>query len=144
MKIQYILILVLITFPLCLHSQKLETIKPIDLEYLQPISTSTLRMSNKGLQARVRSEMKDMPVLIDIARCESKFRQWEDNGTVLRGKINKKDVGLFQINEKYHLKASKRLGMDIHTVEGNIAYAKYLYKKEGSTPWNWSGHCWNK
>lgn len=144
MKIKHILILVLLALPFCVHGQMMEKIPPINLEHIQPISTSTLKMTNKGIQARVREEMKDMPVLIDIARCESKFRQWEDNGTVLRGKINKKDVGIFQINEKYHLKASKKLGMNIYTVDGNIAYARYLYKKEGSTPWNWSGHCWSK
>lgn len=47
-----------------------------------------------------------------------------------------------QINEKYHLKRSQDLGMDIHTLEGNLAYGKLLFEEEGSRPWNASKPCW--
>lgn len=82
------------------------------------------------------------PVMVRIAGCESNFRQFS-NGAVLRGKVNSKDVGIFQVNEMYHLETSKRLGFDIHTIEGNIAYAKHLYNTAGTTPWNWSKGCWS-
>lgn len=78
-----------------------------------------------------------------IAWCESKFRQFDTNGNILRGEINNKDVGIFQINEKYHLEQSKKLGMDIYTIKGNIAYADWLYQKQGTKPWNWSKECWD-
>jgi len=78
-----------------------------------------------------------------IAFCESTYRQHDDNGQVLRGKQNSQDVGLFQINEKYHLKTSQSLGFDIYTTEGNIDYALWLIKNQGSYHWKWSQHCWS-
>ena len=83
-----------------------------------------------------------------IADCESgngtpeSARQFNDDGTVLRGVANRQDAGYFQINEHYHLKAAKKLGYDIYTEEGNISYALYLYQREGTTPWLASKACW--
>lgn len=80
--------------------------------------------------------------LLAVARCESQYRQFDADGSVLRGKQNPQDVGVLQINERYHLADSRRLGYDIHTLEGNIDYGVYLYEHQGLTPWNWSRHCW--
>lgn len=77
-----------------------------------------------------------------IAWCESHNQQFNADGSVLRGIQNPLDIGKWQINEKYHLAESLRLGMDIHTLEGNTAYANHLYLTQGSTPWNWSRFCW--
>jgi hypothetical protein len=80
-----------------------------------------------------------------IAFCESTNRQFNvDSGTVLRGVHNPLDVGLFQINERYHLQKSQELGFDIYTVEGNIDYALWLLKAQGAQPWKWSQPCWSK
>lgn len=87
-----------------------------------------------------------------IAFCESTYRQYDKNKSaeesaenrVLRGIQNKADVGLFQINEKYHLEKSLELGYDIYTTEGNIDYALWLLKNEGSKHWKWSQECWSK
>jgi hypothetical protein len=49
---------------------------------------------------------------------------------------------VMQINEKYHLETSRELGFNIHTLEGNMAYARYLYEKQGARPWLASSHCW--
>ena len=84
------------------------------------------------------------PILAKIAQCESQGRQFNDDGTVHRGVQNHQDVGKYQINEKYHLKASQALGMDIYTLAGNTQYALYLYRHEGTTPWNWSKWCWGE
>lgn len=89
----------------------------------------------------VRQSFKDTPDMIDIARCESGFRQFYENGEVLRGIQNSQDVGVMQINEFYHLDRSIELGYDIHTLEGNIAFAKLLYKESGAKPWRWSAPC---
>ncbi len=86
----------------------------------------------------------DTPIMIDIARCESEFRQTDGNGNLLRGVVNRSDVGVMQINEYYHLKDSKKLGLDIHTIEGNMAYARHLYEKQGARPWIASSACWAK
>jgi hypothetical protein len=85
----------------------------------------------------------DSKLAVKIAFCESRLTQFDSDGKVLRGKQNPQDVGIFQINEKYHLEASQKLGYDIYTTEGNIAYGLYLLKKEGSRPWAWSKSCWN-
>lgn len=88
---------------------------------------------------------KDTPILKRIAFCESQKRQFDETtGTVLRGHINSQDVGVMQINEKYHLETSKKLGLDIYTLEGNIDYAKHLYGTQGVKPWIHSSHCWDK
>lgn len=84
----------------------------------------------------------DAPVMVTIARCESHFRQYDRNGGVFRGVQNNKDVGVMQINEYYHLETSKELGIDIYTTEGNLEYARYLYEREGTTPWLSSSPCW--
>jgi hypothetical protein len=91
---------------------------------------------------RVEEYFADIPVMVDIARCESRFRHTDKNGNLLRGELTPADVGVMQINEKYHLETSEELGLDIHTLEGNMAYARYLYEKQGARPWLSSSHCW--
>lgn len=97
-------------------------------------------------EAYVRNYFSDIPILAEVARCESEFRQTDKNGNVLRGTKDPRDVGVMQINEHYHLKKSKELGYDIHTIEGNVAYARYLYDEngEGAKPWMASSACWAK
>ena len=83
-------------------------------------------------------------ILKKIAWCESKGLQFNVDGSVYRGKQNPKDVGRFQVNEHYHLEESKRLGIDIYTLEGNTEYSLRLYKKNGTRDWNWSKWCWDE
>ena len=84
------------------------------------------------------------PILAEVARCESTYRQFGLDGGVLRGLVNPADVGVMQINEGYHSRKASELGLDLHTLEGNVAYAKYLYEKEGVQPWKSSAKCWNQ
>lgn len=99
---------------------------------------------NLGLESEVRLYFKDVPIMAEVVKCESRFRQFEADGSVIRGKVNNKDVGLSQINEYYHAERAKKLGLDLHTVEGNLAYAKLLYEEEGTRPWKSSSPCWSK
>lgn len=85
----------------------------------------------------------DTPILKKIATCESENRQFNKDGSVLRGWANSQDVGVMQINEKYHLEASKKLGLNIYTLEGNVDYAKHLYATQGVKPWVHSSSCWD-
>lgn len=96
------------------------------------------------LEAHVREYFAETPVLAEISRCESQFRQYDSRGDLLRGKVNKSDVGLMQVNEYYHGKKASELGFDLSTIEGNLSYAKYLYDKEGTRPWSASKKCWSK
>lgn len=76
-----------------------------------------------------------------IAWCESGLKQ-EYGGQPLRGRINPKDVGVFQINEVYHLETARKLGFDIYLAEGNVQYAMWLMSREGTRPWRLSEKCW--
>jgi len=96
----------------------------------------------KTTEQIIREEFADVPILIDIARCESRFRQFE-NGKVLTGVVDPRDTGVFQVNTYYHLATANKLGYDIFTLKGNMEYARWLYNKEGSRPWNASKGCWN-
>ena len=98
----------------------------------------------RSVQQFARTYFADIPIMIDIARCESKCRQFDADGNVLRGKVNTGDIGLMQINEGYHSEAAAKLGVDINTIEGNAAYARYLYNREGTQPWISSSKCWGK
>lgn len=90
-------------------------------------------------EKRVREFFKDTPVMIEIARCESKFRQFTDSGNPLRSAGM---IGVFQFYESIHAPGAKALGFDIATLEGNLGYAKHVYATEGTTPWNGSRYCW--
>ena len=105
-------------------------------------TTTSPLTDNSNIRSYVRAAYADEPLLVDIARCESAFRQYGTDGQVLRGKANHEDVGVMQINEKYHADQAKKLGYDIYTVEGNVAFAKYLYAKYSTDPWSSSEVCW--
>lgn len=96
---------------------------------------------------------KPQPTLKQICSCESgngKYgtpQQFESDGvTPLVGKLTPahlgQDIGMCQINTKYHLETATSLGYDIYTEEGNWGYAQYLYKNQGVSPWEASRSCW--
>jgi hypothetical protein len=92
----------------------------------------------------VRQYFADIPIMIQVAKCESRFRQLDKDGSVHRGEINNKDVGVMQINEFYHLDTATDENYNIYTLEGNTAYARKLYEKQGTQPWSSSKACWGK
>lgn len=98
----------------------------------------------QSVKEYAQSYFADEPVMIEIARCESRFTQYNKDGSVHRGVVNDKDVGVMQINEFYHGEIAKKLGLDIYTIQGNMAYAKYLYDTQGTAPWSSSEPCWGK
>lgn len=96
------------------------------------------------VEAYVRSYFADIPVLIEVARCESHFRQVDAaTGMTLRGVVNSSDVGVMQINTYYHGTKADELDLDLHALEDNLAYARHLYERQGTKPWNASRACWN-
>ena len=90
----------------------------------------------------VEAYFSDLPIMVDIAHCESRFRQTDTEGNVFRGVQNRYDVGVMQINELYHLDEAKKLGINIYTLKGNMEYARYLYENQGARPWMASSPCW--
>jgi hypothetical protein len=92
----------------------------------------------------VRNYFSDIPIMVEIAKCESRFRQNDKNGDTLRGEKNSSDRGVMQINEYFHNENSDKLGYDILTIEGNTAYARHLFEKYGVKPWSSSIKCWGR
>src|ERR1035437_247883 len=108
------------------------------------VSDPTTVVTAKVLTVKdsVENYFSDIPIMVDIAYCESRNRQTEPDGSVFRGKANSSDIGVMQINEKYHAQEAKNLGYDIYTLDGNMAFARYLYEREGAHPWLSSSPCW--
>ena len=128
---------------LTINSDITETVKQVAIAEtlenninVQPVVLST--------EQKVKEYFEDIPVMIDVVRCESQFRQFNSNGQPLRGLVNSDDVGVTQINEFYHGATAKKLGHDLTTLEGNMAYARNLYEREGTAPWVHSSSCWGK
>ena len=111
-----------------------------ELESSQDVSKTK---ENLTTEEYVRKYFSDIPVMIEIAKCESRFRQHNSDGNVLRGEKNILDRGVMQINEYYHNKNSEKLGYDILTLEGNTSYARHLFEKYGVKPWKSSSKCWD-
>ena len=113
-----------------------------------PVSAETAGITrtltdSKQIEKYIRERYSDTPILVEVARCESTFRQFDPSGQVIRGLVNKGDVGVMQINEKYHGDEASKEGYDIFSVEGNVAFAKHLYDKFGTSPWSSSSKCWS-
>ncbi len=109
-----------------------------------PVAVNAVADQPITLEDHVRETFKDTPVLAEVARCESRFRQFGTDGTVLKGEVNPHDIGVMQINYKYHGEEAEKLGLDLYTVDGNMAFAKVLYDKYGTRPWKASKPCWGK
>ncbi len=92
----------------------------------------------------VRAYFSDIPVMIQVARCESTFRHTLADGSVLKGRVDSADTGVMQINKRYHSVAAKKLGLDLHNIYDNMAYARHLYEKKGTQPWSASSPCWGR
>jgi hypothetical protein len=97
-----------------------------------------------SIEQYVRTYFAKNPVMAEVARCESRFRHYTINGDILRGVAVNQDVGVMQINETYHLATAKKLGFNIYTIDGNLAYGQYLYNTQGTAPWSASAACWDR
>ncbi len=96
------------------------------------------------VESQVREYFKDAPILAEIAKCESQFRHIGADGEIIKGKVNKGDLGVMQINKYYHEEEAQKLGLDLTTLKDNMTYAKVLYDKFGTSPWQSSSDCWQK
>ena len=112
--------------------------KEVKAEDYQPITDS------KNIERFVNDYFADIPILAEIAKCESRYRHLNKSGAVLKGDRNSFDRGVMQINILYHAKTLERLELDVHNLDDNVRYARYLYEKEGAKPWMSSSACWAK
>ncbi len=102
----------------------------------QPISDP------KNVERFINDYFADIPIMVRIAKCESRFRQLNSSGEVLMGEENYLDRGVMQINLGYHAKTMAKMGLDAHDLDDNVQYARYLYEKYGAKPWMSSSACW--
>ncbi len=100
------------------------------------------RLIGVDTETAVRTYFSDIPVLIQIARCESTFRHTLTDGTVLRGRQDSADTGVMQINTRYHAEKARELGLDLTDMYDNMEYARDLYLRQGTQPWRASAPCW--
>ncbi len=98
-------------------------------------ASSSVFLTPTQIEAKVRTEFADIPAMIEIARCESGFRQFTDAGNVFYGGAGGGMIGVFQFYEKVHTKSATALGFRLATVEGNLGYARHLYEQLGTVPW---------
>lgn len=91
-----------------------------------------------------------MPELKSICASEStgnwknEPRQWDNQGNVLRGRVNKSDIGQCQINLAVWGEKATELGLDIFSFNGNRMMANWIYERYGNQPWYLSKPMWNK
>ena len=105
-------------------------------------TTKEITIASSNTEAEVRTYFSDIPVMIQIARCESHFRHTLADGSVLRGRVDNRDTGVMQINSYYHGITAANLGFDITNLQDNMAYARHLYEVSGVQPWRASSACW--
>ncbi len=92
----------------------------------------------------VRSYFRDLPIMVQIARCESTFTHTLADGSILRGRVDSADTGVMQINRRYHEKTAVAMDLNLNDIYHNMAYARYLYETQGTQPWSASSPCWSK
>jgi hypothetical protein len=134
------------TIPLPMQGQYLEETEPFPTTLLDTALNNSQKLikSSSSYEEYIKMYFKDTPVLIAIARCESMYRQYDETGAVLQGMVTPADTGAMQVNKYYHEKTAKRLGHNLDTIDGNLAYAKWLHAREGTAPWRSSYACWYK
>ena len=122
--------------PIDSTTTKVNAVAPVavEREHVTPIEQLIISTSSKyGIHTETA---------LEIAKFESGLTQYDDNGEVIRGKVNPLDVGIYQVNEKYHLETAEKLGYNIYTAKGNVGYAMWLMKNEGNQHWSSSRPCW--
>jgi hypothetical protein len=121
---------------------------PSDTAYGQIVSTAAVEENipvvSLDTERIVRSYFQDIPIMIEIARCESTFRHTLTDGSVLKGVVDPADTGVMQINKRYHEKAATTMSLNLEDIYHNMAYARHLYEKQGTQPWSASSPCWSK
>ena len=115
-----------------------------DATIVDGIALSAPLQTSSVVESEVREYFKDIPILAEIAKCETHFRHLGEDGEVIQGEVNKGDIGVMQINTFYHADEALKLGIDLKTLRGNLTFAKWLYEKKGTAPWQSSAGCWQK
>jgi hypothetical protein len=95
------------------------TATPTETAYGHIVSTATVEevtSSNYDTEQIVRTYFQDIPVMIQIARCESTFRHTLEDGSVLTGRVDPADTGVMQINKRYHEKTAETMSLNLDDI----------------------------
>lgn len=84
--------------------------------------------------------MVDEQLARRIIMCESSFNPDARNYNAKVGV----DIGYFQINSHYWEAKMLEMGWDIYNPYDNLRAGFWLLSKQGTQPWFWSKHCWEK
>jgi soluble lytic murein transglycosylase-like protein len=117
--------------PAIAHAQELPATFPVPLTISQMIDNAAVQAGVSTTTARA------------IAWCESNYRQYTEEGTLVRGPDGH-DIGIMQIRDTAHEEVAKSENLNIYTIDGNLRYGMQLLKTNGTTPWNSSKHCWQR
>lgn len=116
----------------------------------EDVEQARVYLTNDGLQEFVTDFFTeyDAAEMIPIIACESEFKHFNDDGTVLKNRQGSNAMGIAQIMSSVHpdpqvikkynrrnLTNFKAEDFDIATLEGNIWYALVLYKTRGVKDW---------
>ncbi len=111
--------------------------------------------TNDGLQQFITDFFTeyDAAEMIPVIACESHFKHFDDDGTVLKNKRGSSATGIAQILTSVHpdpqviAKYNRRNhtnfkveDFDISTLTGNVWYALVLYKTRGVGDWECAKH----
>lgn len=89
-----------------------------------------------------------MPELIPICGCESAGSpnkepvQFHPDGSVVRGRVNRNDIGACQINITAHSEFIIKSDLNPFEEKDNYMIANYLFATQGLKPWYSSKKCW--
>ena len=76
-----------------------------------PSASSSLEIihsAEDSTEKHIKDVLSGTPVLLAIAGCESGLKQFDGRGDVIRGRENKNDVGILQINGVLSCRKRKR------------------------------------
>ncbi len=130
-----------------LAATSISAVVPSSNEYGRITTTAVVESTelvNYDVEEIVRSYFRDIPIMVQIARCESTFRHTLADGSVLKGIVDPLDTGVMQINKRYHEKTAQAMQLNLEDIYHNMAYARHLYEKQGTQPWSASQPCWGK
>jgi hypothetical protein len=131
-----------------LAATSISTVVPVSTEYgrIATVSVEETMTEASAIDAEkiVRSYFRDLPVMVQIAKCESTFRHTLADGSILQGRVDPADTGVMQINKRYHEATATAMNLNLDDIYHNMAYARYLYETQGTQPWSASQPCWGK
>lgn len=121
-------LLLIFTFPATIQADTTSFV--IEQPHIPSLSTSS--EIRDVLAARIGSTSP----MMDVVRCESHFRQFNDSGAILThfNDNHTFDIGIFQINSRW-LDTARDLGFDINTPIGNIDMGLWILKKYHISQW---------